>query len=104
MTTHDLDLLERLQSPEPWPAADLALRGAGGMLLALCAVALWVLYRLVQRPPLHPATLAELAAAAGSVITWGCGWAALGEGKGLFRRVVAAGRHPHRPSPSRKTP
>lgn len=87
MTTRDVDLLQRLQS------ADLAIRGLGCVLLILCALAGSGLYRVVHRLPAHPATPGELATAAAAVVSWACGWALLGEGKGLFRQVTVPGRH-----------
>lgn len=93
MTTRDIDIVQRLQSAERWLAADLAIRGLGCVLLGLCALAAWWLYRMVQRPPAHPATLGELATGAGAVISWACGWALLGEGQGLFRLVAVPGRY-----------
>ncbi|MBY8828949.1 hypothetical protein [Hephaestia mangrovi] len=93
MTTRDIDIVQRLQSAERWLAADLAIRGLGCVLLGLCALAAWWLYRMVQRPPAHPVTLGEFATGAGAVISWACGWALLGEGQGLFRLVVVPGRH-----------
>lgn len=91
--TRDIDILERLQSAERWLAADLAIRGLGCALLALCALAAWALYRMVNRPLSHSATIGELAAGAAAVVSWACGWALVGEGKGLFRRVAVPGRH-----------
>lgn len=87
MTTRDIHSVER------WLAVDLAIRGIGCVLLGLCALAAWGLYRAVHRPPAHPATIGELAAGAGAVISWACGWALLGEGKGLFRQVAVPGRY-----------
>jgi len=99
------DVLHRLQSAERWFVGDLAIRGIGCLLLGLCAAAAWWLYRLVHQPPAHPASLAELAAGALTVVSWATGWAALGEGQGLFKRVTVPGRHgPSDPAHLRKDP
>jgi hypothetical protein len=94
MTTRDIDMLEGQQSAERWLAADLVIGGLGCALLALCALAAWALYRMVHRSPTLPATIGELAVGAAAVVTWACGWALVGEGKGLFRRVAVPDRHP----------
>ena len=93
MTNRDVPLLQRLQAPRRWPAADRAIRALGCAVLGCCALAAWTLYRAVHRPPAHPATIGELASGAASVICWALGWALVGEGQGLFRRVAVPGRH-----------
>jgi len=87
------DVLRRLRSGERWLAADLAIRALGCAVLALGTAAGWWLYRAVNRPPSHPATLGEFAAGFLVVVCWSCGWGAIGEGQGLFRLVEVPGRH-----------
>jgi hypothetical protein len=86
-------MVQRLRSAERWRAADLAIRAAGGAVLALGAAAAWWLHRSVNRAPGHQASVAELAAGLVVVLCWACGWAAIGEGQGLFRLVTVPGRH-----------
>ena len=87
--------LQRLRSDERWLAADLAIRGFGGALLGLCAaVACW-LYRSVHRAPAHPASALELILGLAVASCWVTGWAALGQGQGLFRLIEVPGRPVH---------
>lgn len=44
---------------------------------------------------MHAPSLIELGVAMLVVAGWGCGWAALGEGQGLFRLVELPGRYAH---------
>ncbi|HEU4961538.1 MAG TPA: hypothetical protein VFT56_14175 [Sphingomonas sp.] len=78
---------------------DLVIRALGCVLLGVCAITAWWLYRSVHRPPAHPADAGELTEGALAVLSWAGGWAALGEGQGLFQRIAvpaaAASPVPH---------
>jgi hypothetical protein len=79
--------LQRLERGERcWPA-EIGLRCAGAVLLAVGAILARALHRLVLEPPLHQPRPAECAVA---LIVLGClssGMALAAEGPGLFRLV-----------------
>jgi hypothetical protein len=60
----------------------------GIALLALSAFALQLVFRLVETPPAHQASLAELALGLGAVVSGVCGGACLLVGPSLFRPYV----------------
>lgn len=86
-------IMHRLESAERWWAAEIALRSAGLVTLALCAVAALWLYRTVNQPPRHEAEPLEYGAALFSFLSWSLGWAFLVEGPGLFKLVPVPPRH-----------
>lgn len=80
-------ILDRLGTGERWWAAELVLRAAGLVLLAMAALAVSWLCRSVHAPPRHEATVAELLAALAGVVG-GCGGGMLTFcGASLFERV-----------------
>ena len=87
--------LQRLRSGERWWAADIAIRGVGVLLLGACAASADWLYRTDHRPPTHASGALEVAEALLIVLCWALGWAAVGEGQGLFRLVELPGRYAH---------
>jgi hypothetical protein len=87
--------MQRLGSDQRRWRADIAIRGVGALLLGVAAASACWLYRLAHRFPVHAPGLLELGVAMLVVLGWGCGWAALGEGQGLFRPVELPGRHAH---------
>lgn len=84
--------LQRLRSDGYW-VADCAIRAAGCVVLAIGTAVALRLHHAVARPPVHPATAGEFAAAFLVVVCWPCGWAALCKGRGLFRLVAVPDRH-----------
>lgn len=87
-------MMQRLQSGERWLAAEIALRGFGLFMLALCALSTLCLYHAVHRPPVHHQPDAiEFALALGAATGWSIGWSFLVEGPGLFRLVDVPARH-----------
>src|SRR5579875_903656 len=86
--------MQRLRSGEPWWQAELAVRGLGVVLLVACAADVRWLSRLAQGA-VHQASGVEFVAALLAALCWFAGWAALGAGPGLFRRVELPGRYAH---------
>jgi len=87
--------VQRLDSGERSSRTDIAIRGVGALLLGIAAACGCWLYRLAHRLPPHAPGLLEFGVAILVVLGWGCGWAALGEGQGLFRLVELPGRYAH---------
>jgi hypothetical protein len=87
------DFWRRMEKGEgAWPA-QVAVRGLGALMLALCIGAGTWLCRSVARPPAHSIAALEALAAAVVVAGWWFGTAFLVEGPGLFRLVPVPGRH-----------
>jgi hypothetical protein len=85
--------VQRLGSDQRRWRADIAIRGVGALLLGIAAACACWLHRLAHRLPVHTPGLLDFCVAMLVVLGWGCGWAALGEGQGLFRLVELPGRH-----------
>lgn len=67
-------------------SAEVGLRGAGALLIAVCASLGSWLYRSLHLAP-HPPGALHYAGALLAASSWSLGWALLAEGPSLFRQV-----------------
>lgn len=82
----------RLRQGDRWPAAELALRGAGLAVLYACWRVVGIARRLAVVPQGHQPPVSEYAVCLVAVVLLSAGIALTFEGPGLFRHVPIPGR------------